>query len=184
MFCFFDSTKKAAPNTPFCLALSSGAFISVESTPKSMTSQSEDVLPLCFFILILFLLVGLLLHDTVISLYILIKTSKLVSTMFESTIRCIRMGGCPFPHNLNSFGQYLSSFLPHFFVCTHANRDLWYKLRRKKMGRTTPQCQMASRGVIQLPKEGGARHCLPALSLYNFKGENFVADEWKIISLF
>ena len=113
-----------------------GAFISVESTPKSMTSQSEDVLPLCFFILILFSLVGLLLYNTVIALYILIKTSKLVSTMFESTIGCVRMGGCPFPHNLNSFGQYLSSFLPHFFVCTHANRDLWYKLRRKKMGRT------------------------------------------------
>ena len=133
---FFNSPKKSAPNTPFCLALYSGAFISVESAPKSMTSQSEDVLPLCFFIFILFLLVGLLLYNIVISLYILIKTSKLVSTMFESTIGCIRMGGYPFPHNLNSFGQYLLGFLPQFFVCTHANRGLWYKLRRKKMERT------------------------------------------------
>ena len=49
LFCFFDGTRKPAPNTPFCLALYSGAFISVNSTPKSMTSQSEDVLPLCFF---------------------------------------------------------------------------------------------------------------------------------------
>lgn len=132
LFCFFDGTRKAAPNTPFCLALYSGAFISVDSIPESMTSQSEDVLPLCFFIFILFLLVGLLLYNIVISLYILIKIFRLVSTMFESTIGCIRMEGCPFPHNLNSFGQYLPSFLPHWFVCTHANRDLWYKLRRKK----------------------------------------------------
>ena len=28
----------------------------------------------------------------------------------------------------------------------------------KKWEGQTPNCQMASRGVIQLPKEGGARH--------------------------
>lgn len=89
-----------------------------------------------FFIFILFLLVGLLLYNIVISLYILIKIFRLVSTMFESTIGCIRMGGCPFPHNLNSFGQYLPSFLSHFLYAHMQIGICGINSGGKKTGRT------------------------------------------------